>query len=422
MTNGLQRALDHLRYTSIPNGLTDAQLLTRFTTERDEAAFAALVRRHGPMVMGVCRRILRDPHETEDAFQATFLVLVQKVRSLANRQALASWLHTVAYRTALEARARNLRRGRRERQVDVPHPQVAPTEPNDWQAVLDQELSRLPEKYRTAVVLCELEGRPRKEVARQLRLPEGTLSSRLAAARRLLAGRLARHGITLSGGALATLVSQAPAAVPTTLIMSTAKAALAVAAGQSGALLTTAAILSKGVIKAMFIAKLKGTLAPVFAVLMLGTGSLVYCAGGGSPSAKGQEKTRSPLEALRKENELLKINLRITLEKIQAMEVELKQLKGTRGPLESFSTRVGDLYPYTQALILDSQKLEAQDLLIQRAGKVKIDAATEIERALKALGDPDENVRKSALGQMERALKALRDERRPTSDPTPKTP
>src|SRR5438046_9946992 len=98
MKNSLQRALDHLRYTSIPGGLTDAQLLTRFTTQRDEAAFTALVRRHGPMVMGVCRRILRNAHDTDDAFQATFLVLAQKAGSLVNRQALASWLCTVASR------------------------------------------------------------------------------------------------------------------------------------------------------------------------------------------------------------------------------------------------------------------------------------------------------------------------------------
>src|SRR5947208_7626 len=98
MKNGLRKVLDHLRQTWTPTGVTDAQLLKSFILERDEAAFAALVRRHGPMVMGVCRRILRNAHDTDDAFQATFLVLVQKVHSLANRQALASWLYTVAFR------------------------------------------------------------------------------------------------------------------------------------------------------------------------------------------------------------------------------------------------------------------------------------------------------------------------------------
>jgi RNA polymerase sigma factor (sigma-70 family) len=210
------------------NGLTDAQLLTRFVADRDEGAFAALVRRHGPMVLGVCRRVLRHEQDAEDAFQATFLTLARKAPSLRQRAAVAGWLYEVAHRTAVEAgRARARRRGR-ERQVgDMPHPEVQPTEPQDWRPLLDRELAALPEKYRGAVVLCDLEGLSRREAARQLGWPEGTLSSRLATGRRVLAGRLSRGGVALSGGALAAALSEAAASarVPEALVCSTAQAA-----------------------------------------------------------------------------------------------------------------------------------------------------------------------------------------------------
>jgi RNA polymerase sigma factor (sigma-70 family) len=130
-----------------------AQLLSRFLAERDEAAFAELVRRHGPKVLGVCTRILRNRQDSEDAFQATFPALVQKARLVADRQALASWLYTVAYRSALEVQIRNKRRQDRERQAAMHHRETTPAtpaEPQDWRPVLDQELNGLPEKYRTA--------------------------------------------------------------------------------------------------------------------------------------------------------------------------------------------------------------------------------------------------------------------------------
>jgi RNA polymerase sigma factor (sigma-70 family) len=155
----------------------DGQLLARFVSARDEAAFAVLVRRHGPMVYGVCRRVLGHAHDAEDAFQATFLVLVRKARSVVKYKSVGSWLCGVAYRTALEARSLNARRGAWQKQVeDPPHPVVEPDEPQDWRPLLDNELSHLPEKYRAAVVLCDLESQPRKEAARRLGIPEGTLA------------------------------------------------------------------------------------------------------------------------------------------------------------------------------------------------------------------------------------------------------
>jgi RNA polymerase sigma factor (sigma-70 family) len=162
-------------------GLSDGQLLQRFLARRDQAAFASLVRRHGPMVLGVCRRILRNSHDAEDAFQATFLVLVGRARSLAGRTVVGDWLHGVAYRTALKARARDARRRVKERAMPRSEAFQECLLP-EWHALLDRELNGLPEKYRRLIVLCDLEGRTRREVARLLHCPEGTVSGRLSRA------------------------------------------------------------------------------------------------------------------------------------------------------------------------------------------------------------------------------------------------
>src|ERR1019366_2511842 len=145
-------------------GLTYGQLLRRYFAHRDEAAFAVLVRRHGPMVLAVCRRLLRRAEDAEDAFQAAFLVLARKGRRIAERQTIGGWLHGVAYHVALDVRRRGARRRAKEQQVEImPQPIVTPKEDqSELLAVLDRELARLPEKYRLPVILCELEGRSRK--------------------------------------------------------------------------------------------------------------------------------------------------------------------------------------------------------------------------------------------------------------------
>jgi RNA polymerase sigma factor (sigma-70 family) len=245
--------------------MTDGQLLECFITRRDEAAFEALVRRHGPMVLGVCRRVLRNTHDAEDAFQATFLVLARKAPSIGLRELVGNWLYGTAYRAALEAKA--ARRRVRERQVSaMPEPEAAAEAPDwvDLRPVLDQELSRLPDKYRVPVVLCDLQGRTRGEVARQLGIPAGTLSGRLTTARRLLASRLARRGFALAGGALAAALSQgvAPACVPSPLVVSTVKAATLLGAGQAAGLVSDkVATLTEGVLKTMLLTKPKSVLA-----------------------------------------------------------------------------------------------------------------------------------------------------------------
>src|SRR5262249_55047498 len=176
-TSHRHAVFQHLRSLALLRdgaGLTDGHLLEAFLSRRDEAALAALVLRHAPMVWGVCRRVLRNDHDAEDAFQATFLVLIRRAASIACRELLANWLYGVAYQTARKARATAARRRTRERQVlEMPEPQVAPQQVrHDLQSLLDQELSRLPDKYRVPLVLCDLEGKPRRETAQQLGCPE----------------------------------------------------------------------------------------------------------------------------------------------------------------------------------------------------------------------------------------------------------
>src|SRR6266849_2860727 len=183
---------------------TDGQLLEQFLVCQDQGAFAALVRRHGPMVLAVCNRVLGNATDAEDAFQATFLVLVRKARSLTSRPVLGDWLHGVARRTALNAKVAAARRRVKEQTMPRREPQGDEVR-NDFLPLLDEELCRLPEKYRLPIVMCDLEDRTRKEAARQLRVPEETVAGRLARARMMLAKRLTRHGQVVMGGSLAVM-------------------------------------------------------------------------------------------------------------------------------------------------------------------------------------------------------------------------
>jgi RNA polymerase sigma factor (sigma-70 family) len=238
-------------------GMSDGQLLECFLSERDEAAFEALVRRHGPMVLGVCRRILRHDQDAEDAFQAAFLVLARKAASVSPRELVGHWLYGVACRIALKAKAVAARRCLRERPMSEPSlPQPRPRE--DWselEARLDDAIRRLPEQYRRPLVLCALEGKSRREAARQLRVPEGTLSSRLARGRRMLARRLTARGLALPAGALAAMLASqsGTAGVPAPLVISTVKAAL----GPASQVAAPVAVLAQGAIRTMFLIKLK---------------------------------------------------------------------------------------------------------------------------------------------------------------------
>jgi RNA polymerase sigma factor (sigma-70 family) len=261
--------------------LTDGQLLEHFIRHRDAAAFEALLRRHGPMVLGVCRRVLGNVHDAEDAFQATFLVLARKAASVSPRELVGNWLYGVAHTTAIRARAATARRRNRERQVPtMPEPKAVRPDPwGDLLPVLDEELAGLPARYRMPIVLCDLEGRLRKEVARHLAIPEGTLSSRLTTGRRLLAKRLARHGLAVSGGALAAWLAQitASACVPAVVLSAMIKTVTLLAAGNAataGMISAKVAALTEGVLKTMVLNKFKTV------TMLLVVGSLVAVGGG----------------------------------------------------------------------------------------------------------------------------------------------
>jgi RNA polymerase sigma factor (sigma-70 family) len=280
-TSPLSAVLQHLLAEVGPGGggMTDGELLARFLRSRDEDALAALVRRHASMVWGVCRRLLNH-HDAEDAFQATFLVLVRKAADVP-RRAVANWLYGVARQTAVRFRATAAKRRRRETQVvNMPEPTVAEVRDADLQRVVDEELSRLPDHYRGVVLLCDLEGMTRKEAARQLGIPEGSVASRLARARVMLAKRLARRGVVFSGGSVAAVLveASASASAPPALVASTITAASLLAAGRgAGVLSAQVAALTEGVVKSMFVTRIKSVLAVVLVIAALaGAAGLIY--------------------------------------------------------------------------------------------------------------------------------------------------
>jgi RNA polymerase sigma factor (sigma-70 family) len=252
---------------------SDAQLLEAFVARGDQAAFAALAKRHGPMVLSVCRRVLGHQQDAEDAFQVTFLALARHAARIRKKQALAGWLHGVAYRTALCAKRSAARRRRHEGQVK-PMRSSAPSEEITWrevQAVLDEEIRRLPERYRIPFVLCCLEGKSQDQVARDLGLKIGTIGSRLSRGRQQLQEHLSRRGIGAPAAlALAGALSQgASAAVPARFLHATVQAALQYAAGKglaAGLLSAGAIALMKGVTHSMFVSKCKIAVALVIVV------------------------------------------------------------------------------------------------------------------------------------------------------------
>jgi len=260
--------------------LTDAQLLERFRAHRDEVAFSVLVHRHGPMLLSVCRRVLGDAHGAEDAFQATFMVLVRRAASISCTGSLGGWLQAVAQRVATKARNQETTRRRRERRLEP----MRATEPLDdltWQelrGVLDEEIARLAEKYRTPLVLCYFEGKSYDQAARELGWPKSSLTRRLSRARELLRQRLVRRGMALSAGVLATALCEKVSGAPVgaMLTINTVKAAMSMAAGKAvaGACLSARAIaLTEEAVTGMLVVKAK------VLVVVLGLGLAVGGAG-----------------------------------------------------------------------------------------------------------------------------------------------
>jgi cytochrome c peroxidase len=258
--------------------LSDHTLLEQFREQRDEAAFATLLHRHGPMVLGVCRSVLRNEADAEDAFQATFLILARKAASIRKTVSAGSWLHGVAHRTALKARAQSATREKNEARA----PARALTKPDDlaWrevQQVLHEELTGLAERYRDPLVACYLEGKTQKEAAVQLGVAVSTLKERMERGRSLLRARLVRRGLGPAALlAVATWPVAGSASVPVTLASSTIQAAHLFAGGQVATTVASAnvAALTEGVLKTMLLTKLK-----LATVVLVGMALLAGAAG-----------------------------------------------------------------------------------------------------------------------------------------------
>jgi RNA polymerase sigma factor (sigma-70 family) len=282
----INEAVQRVR-TAAMTALSDADLLTTFLEQRDETAFAALVQRYGSMVWGVCRRLLNH-HDAEDAFQAVFLILFRKAESIKPRRMVSNWLYGVAYQAALHARRTATRRNTRERQVAMPEPAAPVDALHDLRVVLDAELSRLPDRYRAVIVLCDLEGKTRKEAAHYLGCAEGTVSGQLARGRAMLARRLRRHGLGVSGAALAALLAETASAMPRSIVSSAITTVL------TQALSAKVAVLAEGVLKAMLVTKLTKTLGVVLVLGLIAAGATLV--GTASQDAKSPAALERPVE------------------------------------------------------------------------------------------------------------------------------
>jgi RNA polymerase sigma factor (sigma-70 family) len=429
--------LEHLRRLADDRGRcasADAELLERFVCGRDTAAFELLVWRHGPMVLNVCRRIVRDAHSAEDAFQATFLVLARKAAGISRRAALAGWLYQVAYRVALRARQGIARRATREAPLDdMPEPPAAAAIPAaDWLPILDEEIHQLPEKYRLPVVLCHLEGQTLAEAAAALGCPRGTVAVRLHRARQLLRARLSQRGIELPAvfaGVAASRVELSAALVRTALQAGAAGAGgVAVVAGKVSA---RALCLTEGVLRAMFLKKLQFAVGVLLATTLVGAGAwtmghsragqppaaanaaaVVQAAEGAPPALPGRVAAREEedREDRRREEQLKQAERRLqeTRERQAVQEEEwLRALIDARVRVEEAQQKVRQL-EHELTLIPEGNTpgMEMVKLFEEHNAK-----AQELERA-KAVSKPDSPVVKKFTDEVEAVRARLKQAER----------
>jgi RNA polymerase sigma factor (sigma-70 family) len=302
--NGCLRHVCKLAAVQTARELGDRELLGRFVAEKDEAAFAVLVERHGPMVLGVCRRMLGGAHDAEDACQASFLVLAQKAASIRKSTSLPSWLHGVAARVASHVKRERLRRSRHEREAQE-SPAADPAAEVSWrevQTILDEELGQLPERLRAPLILCYLDGRPRDAAAQQLGLSVACLHGRLERGRKALCERLVRRGVTLSAALLAAAIGEgvARAALPPTTVLSTIKAAALISSGRAlaeGLVSAKILTLAQEVSRNMVLTKLKQSVSALLAAGLLTAalaGSLALALARAGQQAKASPAAATP--------------------------------------------------------------------------------------------------------------------------------
>jgi RNA polymerase sigma factor (sigma-70 family) len=302
--NPLFHHIRHLIGNVPAMAMTDSQLLQRFLANHDETAVEVLVRRHGPLVFGVCRRVLNNAHAAEDAFQATFLILTRKAQSLVRCERLGSWLYKVAYRLALRARANEIRRQQCEARATQsrPGPASHATNPSDLVVALEEELQRLPASQRAPLVLCYLEGKTNEEAAKVLGCPPGSMSARLAQARERLRECLTRRGFVASAAGIASLLATAAAeaAVPLPLLSNTVRAALWFASeeARTASFVSIQAVaLAKGAFRTMFLNKLQIAAAVLLTTGLLGTGATMLLRAAPQAPPPAQAVPQPPPEA-----------------------------------------------------------------------------------------------------------------------------
>jgi RNA polymerase sigma factor (sigma-70 family) len=402
-TGQISLVLGHLRRLIGPRAVpdqTDVQLLDRFLHLHEEAAFEDLVKRHGPLVLGLCRRVLGDPHDAEDAFQATFLVLARKAGSIRKQQSLGSWLYGVAYRVARKARAGVARRRVWEKPAGVqtsgdgpaaaaepehvsasqPDP-VAQAMSQEMRAVVDEELQKLPCAYRESLIRCYLQGQTNEEAARALGWPAGSMSRHLTRARELLRERLVRRGIALPTGLTAALITGqlAAASVPAALAKTSTRAALAFAGNPvrlAGVVSPHAAGIAQTILRAMFMTKLK-----IATVLFLTTGLLAASLGGlwytpttaatpadkgASPKKQGAERDGAPTKARNEESHARVVDLRRRLQK----PVDLVRGIDQNTPLSDALAFISDHFGVPIIVETDAFKYETMLSGVDSAGDV----------------------------------------------------
>ncbi len=355
---------------------SDAELLERFAVRRDESAFETLLQRHGSLVWNVCRRVLDDEHAAEDAFQATFLVLVRQAQTVSKKASIRSWLYGVALRVAVRARRREQLRRRRERETPV-RSNHDETVASDVRPILDEEIQRLPEKYRLPIVLCYLEGRTNDEAAQLLNCPRGTVATRLARGRERLRSRLLRRGIALSAATITAALSDnaLSAALSPLLLAQTAKSALT---GTASVSITT---LTEGVLHAMYLTKIKTAAAFVLMLATMGGVGGVYYLKAQGAAREAKEAANSPKAAApakppgKQENKRLKELLK------QRRERAEKQLTIRYDLYRAGANEPGTGTPVTLTLLIAASKCLLRSEL--ELSEKKADRLAAYERHLK---------------------------------------